>query len=132
MTLVPLAYETIPHWRPLAFFSEFRPDRSVAAIAAPAFMFNFGHWDLIPIQLCAMLSVLVLGIYAAAAAKRRNHSEAWMFGGLGLAVMMGQAILLALGPDASTMPDSTEFQELFIAIALAWYSWRVLRRPLSA
>lgn len=115
---------------------DFAPGRSVAAAAAPAAMFNYGHWNLIPVQVTTFVALLVLLVYAEAAPDRSDRSEAVLFVSLAGALIVGQIVFLALGDRMIEIPNATEFKELFISLGLAWYALeRVARKryqPASA
>lgn len=100
----------------------FAPARSVAAISAPTAMFNYGHWNLIPVQVTAFVALLVMLAYAQAARRRGDRGETWLFGFLAAGIVLGQAIFLALGQRMLEIPNATEFKELFISIGIGWYA----------
>ena len=85
-------------------------------------MFNYGHWNLIPVQVTAFVALLVMLAFAQAARRRGDIGEAWLFGFLAVGIVLGQAIFLALGERMLEIPNATEFKELFISIGIGWYA----------
>lgn len=122
LILAPLIAEAIPDWGPLEFLRRFAPGRSVAAAAAPIAIFNYGHWNLIPIQLTAMLTPLVLIAFARAASRDGDRAQTKLLVALAAAVVIGQALFLALGPRMLQIYDATEYKELFLALGFGWYA----------
>ena len=104
---------------PLAAFV---PDRGVAAVAAPAAIFTYGQWNLLPVQVAGWLTLFVLLAFARAARRRGDGREGLLFLALALAVAAGQALVLAQGPAMADLPDASEYKELFIAFGFAWYA----------
>jgi len=97
------------------------PRRSVALVAAPVAIFNYGHWDLLPIQLTILLGFWSMLAWHAAAKRRGDRANrlAWLVAAASLA--LGQALFLAFGELQADIPDATEYKEFFIALGLAWY-----------
>jgi hypothetical protein len=98
------------------------PRRSVALVSAPIAIFNYGHWDLLPIKL-----TIALGFWAMVAwtftARRRGHAgEGLVLAAAAAAVLVGQGLFLAFGYTQSDVPDASEYKELFIALGFAWYA----------
>lgn len=123
LLLFPLLRETVKAGaETIDAFLDFAPARSVAAISAPTAMFNYGHWNLIPVQLTAFIALLVMLAFAQAARRRGDIGEASLFGFLAVGIMAGQAIFLALGQRMIEIPNATEFKELFISIGIGWYA----------
>ena len=104
---------------PLAAFV---PGRGVAAVAAPAAIFTFGQWNLLPVQIASWLSFFVLLAFAHAARRRGDGREGILFLALAVAVAVGQALVLAYGPTMTDLPDASEYKEVFIAFGFAWYA----------
>ena len=100
----------------------FVPHRPAAAIAAPAAIFTYGHWNLYAVQLGSMLTLLVMLGFARAAAARGDAGERISFLSLAAAVAAGQALFLAYGVAMPDLPDATEYKELFIAAGFAAYA----------
>ncbi len=82
-------------------------------------IFIYGHWNLIPVQATAMITLFVLLAYAAAAGRRGGGEERLLFLFLAGGVAAGQALVLAHGPAMPQIPNATEFKEFFIALGLA-------------
>lgn len=122
LLVVPLLRDLLPPsvaahpWLTLA------PRRSVALVAAPVAIFNYGHWDLLPIQLTILLAFWSVLAWAAAAKGTgdRFAGLAWLVAAA--AVALGQALFLAFGHLQADIPDATEYKEFFIALGLAWYA----------
>ena len=110
----------------------FVPGRGVALIGAPAATFSYGHWDLLPLQLVAMLSALALAVWSWAAARRGDRVEAVAFAAAALVVVATQVLFLLLGTAMVELPDSTEYREFFIALGLAWYAFGAAGEPRAA
>lgn len=125
---LPLLSEAAPVGRALAPFSAFVPSRFVAAASAPVAIFNYGHWNLLPVQMTSFLAIFVLLAFAAQAARRGDRSERRLFLFLAAATAAGQAAFLALGPAMTQIHDATEYKELYIALGLALFAWESGRR----
>ncbi len=121
LILLPLVAEAAGHWLPEAL-SEFVPSRAVVAASAPLSIFNYGHWNIIPMQGTAMVTLFVLLAYAAAAGRRGSGEERLLFLFLAGGVAAGQALVLAHGPAMPQIPNATEFKEFFIALGLASFA----------
>jgi hypothetical protein len=100
----------------------FLPARSVAAISAPTAMFNYGHWNLIPIQVTAFTALFVMLAFGNAARLRGDRGEACLFGFLAFGILAGQTIFLTLGQRMIEIPNATEFKELFISMGIGWFA----------
>ena len=98
------------------------PRRSVALVSAPVAIFNYGHWNLLPIQLSILLALWALLAWARAAARRGDGGEQALFLAAAAAVLAGQTLFLALGSAMPDLPDATEYKEFFIALGFAWYA----------
>ncbi len=128
LIFLPLIKEAAPGWPLLLAVSDFIPGRFVVAASAPISMFNYGHWNLIPIQITVMITVFVLVAYAIAAAGRRNRPECLLFLFLASSVAAGQALFLINGSSLNYVPNTTEFKEFFIAFGLACFAVGAYRR----
>jgi branched-subunit amino acid transport protein len=122
LLVLPLVREVAfrgPDWfdRLLAF----APGRSVAAISAPTAMVNYGHWNLIPVQVTAFCALLAMLVYAGAAKKRHDGQEFALFLFLAASIVLTQGIFLIFGVRMPEVGNATEFKELFITIGLCWY-----------
>ena len=123
LCLFPLLRETVrPGVAALDALLGFLPARSVAAISAPTAMFNYGHWNLIPIQVTAFATLLVMLAFGNAAHLRGDRSEACLFGFLAFGILAGQSIFLTLGQRMIEIPNATEFKELFISVGIGWFA----------
>jgi hypothetical protein len=107
----------------LGWIDAYVPGRWVAAVAAPLSIFNYGMWNVIPMQMTMMLTVLVCLFYARAAHGRGDRREAALFAAIGVAVVAGQAAFLAWGHLLPYMWDASEYKELFLTTGLA--AWGV-------
>ena len=128
LIFLPLLREAAPDWRLLRAVSDFIPGRAVAAVSAPVAIFNYGHWNLLPVQITTTITVFVLLTYAAAAWRRNNSSEALSFVVLVCSATAGQAVFLAYGQFMTYIPNATEFKEFFIALGLACFAGGVWSR----
>jgi len=128
LVLLPLLAEAAPNWAPLLAVEGHLPWRSIAALSAPVSMFNFGHWNLVPIQFSLMLSLCALLGFAGLARRRGDAREGRLFLFLAAAVAAGQAAFLIFGPSLPPVPDSTEYQELFIALGFFAFAWQARGR----
>ncbi len=104
------------------------PSRTVAAISAPLSIFNYGHWNLLPIQLTFFLTIGVLAMFVDSALRRRAALEAYGLIALALVVAIGQLLVLGYGAGMADIPDATEYKELFIAIGFASYAFIASRK----
>ncbi len=127
LILLPLVAEAAPHWIP-APLSDFVPGRAVMAVSAPLSIFNYGHWNLIPVQATVMITLFVLLAYAEVAGRRANGKERLLFLFLAGGVAAGQGLVLAYGPTMPQMPNATEFKEFFIALGLACFAVGAFQR----
>ena len=131
LLLLPLLRDLLPRsvaahpWLGLA------PGRSVALVSAPVALFNYGHWDLLAIQLTILLALWSMFAWSRAARGQgdRGAASVWLIAAL--FVVAGQALFLALGHRQVDVPDVTEYKEFFIGLGLAWYAATVTlrRRP---
>lgn len=128
LILLPLLAEAAPGWPLLRPISDFLPGRFVVAASAPVSIFNYGHWNIIPIQITAMTTLFVLLAYARAAGRRQSRPECALFLFLAAAVAAGQAAYLIYGPTLGYVTNTTEFKEFFIAVGLACYALDVAGR----
>jgi hypothetical protein len=122
LVLLPLLRDMLP--ASLAGRAPFAllPHRSVALVSAPIAIFNYGHWDLLSVQLTILLAFAAMLAWTRAAANRRNRVEQIIFLVAAGAVMAGQLLFLAFGSAMTEVPDATEYKELFIALGFAWYA----------
>jgi hypothetical protein len=122
LILVPLLRDLVP--LPLASHPllPLAPSRSVALVSAPVAIFNYGHWNLLPVQLSILLAFCALFAWARAAARRGDRKEQALFLAAAAAVLAGQTLFLAFGSAMSDLPDATEYKEFFIALGFAWYA----------
>ena len=113
--LLPAAVASHP-WLAMA------PRRGVALASAPIAIFNYGHWNLLSIQLTVMLAFFALLAWWRAAMSRGDAREGRVFLAAAIAVLVGQVLFLAYGPAMLDLPDATEYKEFFIALGFAWYA----------
>ena len=131
LILLPFLRDALPGARgALGWIDDYIPGRWVAAVAAPLSIFNYGMWNVIPMQMTMMLTVLVCAFYARAAHVRADRTETGLFAGIAAAVVAGQAAFLAWGHLLPFMWDASEYKELFLAGGLAaWTLDSVVRTP---
>ena len=122
LIFVPLVAATLGDWGPLEFLRRFAPGRSTAVAAAPISIFNYGHWNLVPIQVTSILTPLVLLAFARMAAWDGQARDALLLRVVAVAVVVGQVLFLALGPHMLQVYDATEYKEMFIALGFGWYA----------
>ena len=132
LMLLPFLREAAPEWRLLRPFSDFIPVRGVAAVSAPVAIFNYGHWNLVPVQVTVFVTLFVLLAYAVAAARRKSNGEALMFFMLASSVAAGQTMFLAYGQFMPAIPNATEFKEFFIALGLLSFAVGAFMKTQSA
>jgi hypothetical protein len=122
LILLPLLRDLVP--LPVAAHPvlALAPRRSVALVSAPVAIFNYGHWNLLPVQLSILLALCALLAWAQAAARRGDRSEQALFLAAAGAVLTGQTLFLASGSAMVDLPDATEYKEYFIALGFAWYA----------
>jgi hypothetical protein len=124
LILLPFLRDALPAARGVwAAILDYAPARWVVAVAAPLSIFNYGLWNVIPMQVTMMLTVLVAACYARAAGRRGTRAEAALFAALAVVIAGGQAAFLAGGHLMPNIWDASEYKELFIAIGLA--AWAV-------
>ena len=128
LMLIPLARDFVPDWGPLQPLRRFAPGAGVAAVGAGSAMFNYGHWNLIPIQLTAMIAFLAMLAYGDDARRRGAGRESLLFFGLAAAILVFQSIFLLFGHRMIDLPNATEFKEFFLALGLGWYAFDQLSR----
>ena len=138
LILLPFLRDALPAARNgWSWLLDYAPSRWVAAVAMPLSIFNYGLWNVIPMQVTMMLTVAAAACYARAAQRRGAVAEAALFVALAAAVAIGQAAFLAAGHLMPKMWDASEYKELFIAAGLgAWAVdaalLRTRRRSVSA
>jgi hypothetical protein len=88
-------------------------------------MFNHAHWNMLPIQMTFMIAVGAFLIYSSSAARCGNRQERNLFIGLAASMAAAQAIILVAARGLEPLPDTTEYQELFIAIGLTAFALQV-------
>lgn len=121
LLLLPLLRDVLPASLVAQAPFALLPRRSVAMVSAPIAIFNYGHWDLLPIQLTILLGFWTMLAWARAAERGgRNEHAAFLAGAA--AVLVGQALFLAYGARQADLPDATEYKEFFIALGFAWYA----------
>lgn len=130
--LLPLLRDLAPRAAAAHPLFAFIPGRGVALVSAPAAWFNYGHWNLLPVQLGTMLALGALLVFARAAGRRGDRAERALFLLAAAATVAGQALLLGYGPAMVELPDATEYKEFFIALGFGWYALTAARRPGSA
>lgn len=122
LVLLPYLGEAVRSNTPAAALSALMPSRTVIAVSAPMAAFNYDMWDILPVQLSMMTTVLVTGWCAAVARRERRRGEAWLFATTTLVVLTAQLTLFALGNSLVRLWDPTEYKELFIAGGLAAFA----------
>ncbi|QLC23761.1 hypothetical protein HFP57_01075 [Parasphingopyxis algicola] len=136
LIVLPFAWPALRDWRPLAYFADFIPNRSVAALSAPMVYFSYGHWNLVPIQMLVFFTLFAMLVFAVGAARRGQVGETRLFAAIALLIGIGQALVLAYGPQMLDVPDATEFRELFLSAGLfafaAYYLFDVAPRTRTA
>ena len=120
--LLPLLRDLLPVSLVASKWLALAPRRSVALVSAPVAIFNYGHWDLLPIQLSIFIALWALLAWRAAAAARGDRREQAFFLAAAAAVLVGQALFLIYGSAMADLPDATEYKEFFIALGFAWYA----------
>jgi hypothetical protein len=136
LIVLPLAHPSLRRWRPVKFFADFVPNRSVAALSAPMVFFSYGHWNLVPIQMLTFVTLLAMIIFAIGASRRGWVGESRLFAALALLIAVGQILVLIFGSQMIDVPDATEFREFFIPLGLfafaAYYYFDVTPRARAA
>ena len=127
LILLPLLRDLIPVSAASHRWLDFAPRRSVALMSAPLAWFNYGHWDLLPVQLATCLAFFALLAWALAAATRGDRIEGLIFLLAASVLACGQALFLAFGATLVDIPDATEYKEFFIGLGFAWYAASVVR-----
>jgi hypothetical protein len=125
---LPLLAEALPTGALPGWLADFVPGRWVAAASAPLSIFNYGMWNVIPMQMTFFLTVLAMLAWARAAARRGDQSESRLFAAIAVAVTAGQAAFLLRGQLMPDIWDASEFKELFIALGLACWAAGVATR----
>ncbi|WP_211306373.1 hypothetical protein [Parasphingopyxis lamellibrachiae] len=118
LIVLPLARPALRHWKIASTFSDFFPNRAVAALSAPMVIFSYGHWSLVPIQMLTFTALFAMLTFALSARRRGERAEAMLFAGIAVLIAVGQILVLYFGPHMLDLPDATEFRELFISIGL--------------
>ena len=128
LILLPLLAEALPAAILPRWLGLFVPGRRVAAASAPLSIFNFGMWNVIPMQMTFFFTLFALFVWARAAARRGDRGESRLFVVLAVAVAAGQAAFLLHGQTMPDIWDASEYKELFIAIGLACWAAGVATR----
>lgn len=119
LIVLPLLREALPAARGRwGWVLDYVPTRRVAAVAAPLSIFNYGMWNVIPMQMSMMVTVLVAGCFARSACRQGSRSDAALFAAIAAIVIAGQAAFLARGHLLPNIWDASEYKELFIALGL--------------
>jgi hypothetical protein len=119
---LPLLADALPRAALPRWLGEFVPGRWVAAASAPLSIFNYGMWNVIPMQMSFFLTLFALAVWAIAAGRRGDRGESRLFAALALAVAAGQAAFLLRGDAMPDIWDASEYKELFIALGLACWA----------
>ncbi|HEX8669785.1 MAG TPA: hypothetical protein VF727_15575 [Allosphingosinicella sp.] len=128
LIVLPFLRDALPARALPAWLDAYVPGRWVAAASAPLSIFNYGMWNVIPMQVTMMLTVVIAAFYGRAALLRGSRAEAALFGAMAFAVTAGQAVFLARAQVLPNLWDPSEYKELFIAIGLAAYAADVALR----
>jgi hypothetical protein len=128
LLLLPFLAEAAPDWPLPRAVRDFLPGREIAALSAPVALLTYGQWNLIPLQMIAMATVLALAAWALAARRRGDGGESRLFALLAAATGLGLVVLLAFGPRSINIWDASEYKELFIALGLFAFALQVRRR----
>lgn len=128
LILLPLLAEALPAGALPRWLAGFVPGRGVAAASAPLSIFNYGMWNVIPMQMTFFLTLFALAAWSGAAARRGERGESRLFALLAVSVAAGQAIFLLRGHLMPDIWDASEFKELFIALGLACWAAGVATR----
>jgi hypothetical protein len=132
LLLLPLLRDLVPSSVASQSLLALAPRRSVALVSAPVAIFNYGHWNLLPIQLGIMLAFWCLLAWSWAAAGREARTERAVYAAAAAAVALGQGLFLVFGPAMTDLPDATEYKEFFIGLGFAWYAATVAAAKPSA
>jgi hypothetical protein len=127
LLILPLFRELQFGWKPVALLGDHVPGRAVAAISAPIAVFDYGHWNLLPIQLVTAFAIFSMMTFGALARRTGRNVECILFFGLAAAIFAGQSLVLAAGHQMSEIWEATEFKEFFIALGLSWFAFQVRR-----
>jgi len=128
LILLPLLRDLLPPSLAARAPFALAPRRSVALVAAPIAIFNYGHWDLLAVQLTIILAFWSLLAWTRVGAARAAGERALFLVAAG-AVLIGQAQFLAFGASMTDLPDATEYKEFFIALGFAWYAATIVWPP---
>ena len=122
LVLLPLLRDLLPGALTGRAAWSLLPQRSVALVGAPILLFNYGHWDLLPVQLSIVLGFFALLAWARGAAVRGDRGELTVWLAAAGIVLVGQLLFLTYGASMIEVPDATEYKEFFIALGFAWYA----------
>jgi hypothetical protein len=128
LILLPLLADALPKGALPRWVKDFVPSRWVAAASAPLSIFNYGMWNVIPMQMTFFLTLFALAAWSRAAERRGDGGESRLFVLLALSVAAGQAIFLVRGHLMPDIWDASEYKELFIALGLACWAAGVATR----
>jgi hypothetical protein len=128
LIVLPLLVDALPRDALPRWLAGFIPGRQVAAASACLSMFNYGMWNVIPMQMTFFLTLFAMLVWAGAAARRGDRRESRLFAALAVAVAMGQAAFLLRGHLMPDIWDASEYKELFIALGLACWAGGVATR----
>ena len=119
LVLLPALKPSFGEWPAFRPLLAFVPGPETALLTAPAFLFNFAHWDVMPVQLALWVTAGAVSLITLQ--QRRGIPSALSFLVL-LGLLGGQAAVLWGGMSSSIMPDSTEYQEFWIALGYVCFS----------
>ncbi len=112
--------------------SAFMPSLFVLVVSAPMAAFNCGRWGVLPMQMSAMMTVIILLVLANSALQHGLWQEFLLFAGVATSIVAMQELFLVDSARLVRLWDPTEYKELFIAAGLALYAgqvWWKLRAP---
>jgi hypothetical protein len=128
LILLPLLADALSRGALPRWVKDFVPGRWVAAASAPLSIFNYGMWNVIPMQMTFFLTLFALALWSRAAGERGDRAESRLFALLAIAVAAGQSAFLLRGHLMPDIWDASEFKELFIALGLAcWAAGAAMR-----
>jgi len=129
LILLPFMKEAVPPPRLLAPLAPLLPGRFTLAVSLPLASFNYDMWHLLPIEMIAFMTLIIL---IRMTSRAESRAEAAFFSASAVLLVLSQGLLLALGDGLVRMWDPTEYKELIIALGFAGYAGEVVRRSFAS
>ncbi|HEV7322365.1 MAG TPA: hypothetical protein VGO04_27480 [Ensifer sp.] len=130
LSLAPFIWLYLRTGVDLGRLQAFAPSLLVLVASAPMAAFNSDNWSMLPTQMMAMTTVIMLLVIADVALKAGHWREFILLTAAAILIVVIQQLFVLKAADLVRLWDPTEYKELFIALGLAIYgieAWSRLR-----